>query len=211
MSDVLVAAGAGAAGTHAAADAERNATTSVGMIVALSALAMTFAALLLSYAIVRVQSTAWPPPGEATLPALWGWRVLATISSIAGSVAMAAAARRARAGRRARVAVLAAAGAGLAFLGAQAAAVVALQRAGIGPGAGLVASVVYALCSFHALHVLAALLALTSVVGPLWRGNDEAAQPRRRRAGPARVNAVAAFWHLVTAVWCALFVGVFVL
>jgi len=218
MSDVTVTAGAAAlAGpgnaldARAAADAERGATTSVGMIVALSALAMTFAALLLAYAIVRVQSPSWPPPGEAPLPSLWGWRVLATVSSVAGSVAMAAAARRARTGRDARLWVLAAGGSGLTFLAAQAAALGALGRAGIGPGAGLAASVVYALCSFHALHVLAALLALTSVIAPVWRRAGADALSRKRVARPARVRAVAAFWHLVTAVWCAVFLGVFVL
>jgi len=211
VSDVVLAAAAARADTAGRArdalqdQAARGATTSVGMIVALSALGMTFAALLLAYAIVRVQSPAWPPPGEAPLPPLWGWRVLATAASVAGSVAMAWAARRARAGRDVRGWLLAAAGSGLAFLAAQAAALAALERAGIGPSAGLAASVVYALCSFHALHVVAALLTLIAL-GPLWRG----AGVTGRGPAPARVNAVAAFWHLVTAVWCVLFLGVFV-
>jgi heme/copper-type cytochrome/quinol oxidase subunit 3 len=200
VSDVVLAAGG-------AADPERGATTSIGMIVALSALGMTFAALLLAYAIVRTQSPAWPPPGEAPLPPLWGWRVLATVTSLAGSVAMAATARRARTGRDARGPLAAAAGSGLAFLAAQAAALVALGRAGAGPGAGLAASVVYALCSFHALHVVAALLALTAVLGAVRAGAGGALPPARL----ARVDAVAAFWHLVTAVWCVVFLGVFVL
>ena len=209
MSDVLLATGdaAKAVDARSGSDAARGATTSIGMIVALSALGMTFAAMLLAYAIVRTQSPTWPPPGEAPLPPQWGWRVLATAASIAGSVAMAGTARRARTGRDARRPLAAAAGSGLVFLAAQSAALVALGRAGAGPGAGLAASVVYALCSFHALHVVAALLALTSVLGPAWAG-ARGAVPLARLA---RVEAVAAFWHLVTAVWCVVFLGVFVL
>ncbi|HEY8922963.1 MAG TPA: hypothetical protein VIU64_01210, partial [Polyangia bacterium] len=115
--------------------------------------------------------------------------------------------RRARAGRDGRGPLAVAGGSGLAFLAAQAAALVALGRAGVGPGAGMAASVVYALCSFHALHVLAALLALASVLAAVGPG----ARAGRRSASLPRVNAVAAFWHLVTAVWCVVFLGVFVL
>lgn len=209
MSDVVLAPGAAAQAVDARAEqeAERGATTSVGMIVALSALGMTFASLLLAYAIVRAQSPVWPPPGEAPLPPLWAWRLLGTAASIAGSAAMAATARRARAGRDARKPLAAAAGSGVVFLAAQTAALVALGRAGVGPGAGLAASVVYALCSFHALHVVAALLALTSVLGSVW-AEARAGRPPARLA---RVDAVAAFWHLVTAVWLVVFLGVFVL
>ena len=177
-------------------DAERGATTSVGMIVALSALAMTFAALLLAYAIVRAQASAWPPPGEAPLPALWGWRMAATIASLAGSAGMSTAARRSRTGMASRPGVLVAATAGVAFLAFQGGALRALGQRGIAPGDGIGASVVYALCLFHAIHVLAALAAL----GLLARA------PTARR-----VAAVAWFWHLVTAAWIAVFVGVFVL
>jgi cytochrome c oxidase subunit III len=179
------------------------ATTSVGMIVALTAVGMTFAALLLAYGIVRAQASAWPPPGEAPLPPLWGWRIGATVASLGGSVAMARAVRFARVGERRQEgrALAVAAAAGVVFLVAQAAALAALERAGIAPGSGLAASVVYALCLFHGLHALAALALLAPVAGGA----------RRRVVAPARLVSLAAFWHLVTAVWIAVFVGVFVL
>jgi heme/copper-type cytochrome/quinol oxidase subunit 3 len=190
---------AGGAETSAAA----MATASVGMIVALTAVGMTFAALLLAYGIVRAQAPAWPPPGEAPLPPLWGWRITATVASLAGSAAMARGARSARAGERREVgrALGVAAAAGALFLASQAAAFAALGRAGIAAGSGLAASVVYALGLFHGLHALVALALLV----PLREGR------RPGMVAPARLASVAAFWHLVTAVWIAMLVGVFVL
>jgi nitric oxide reductase NorE protein len=174
------------------------------MIVALTAVGMTFASLLLAYGIVRAQASAWPPPGEAPLPPLWGWRIGATVASLGGSMAMARAVRSARAGQRREAgrALGVAAAAGAVFLAAQAAAFAALGRAGIAPGSGLAASVVYALGLFHGLHALAALALLVPVGGG----------PRRRGVmSPSRLASVAAFWHLVTAVWIAVLVGVFLL
>jgi len=187
-------------------DGERRATVTVGMTVALAAIAMTFAALLLAYGIVRAQSLAWPPPGEPGLPALWGLRLAATAAALAGSWAMRAAARTAAprtAGapaspiRLAR-ALAGATAAGLAFLGLQLASFRALGDAGVHPGSGLAASVVYALTAFHGLHALAAVLLSLGLLAA------------RGRARPPRVLAVASFWHLVTAVWLVVFVAVFV-
>lgn len=193
------ASAASGAETEAAA---AMATASVGTIVALTAVGMTFAALLLAYGVVRAQASAWPPPGETRLPPLWGWRIAATVASLGGSVAMARAVRCARGGERREAgrALVAAATAGTAFLAAQAGAFAALGREGIAPGSGLAASVVYALGLFHGLHAVAALVLLA----PLGSG-------RRGVMAPARLASVAAFWHLVTGVWIAVFVGVFVL
>ena len=132
-------------------DGERRATVTVGMTVALAAIAMTFAALLLAYGIVRAQSLAWPPPGEPGLPALWGLRLAATAAALAGSWAMRAAARAATPlststpPSAAPRALAGATAAGLAFLGLQLASFRALGAAGVHPGSGLAASVVYAL------------------------------------------------------------------
>ena len=173
-------------------DQAARATVTVGMTVALAALAMTFAALLLAYAIVRVQVPVWPPPGEAPLPPLWGLRLGATVAALAGSWAMRAVGRGARPAR----ALMAATAAGIAFLALQGASLHALGAAGVHPGSGLAASVVYALTAFHGLHALVAvLLSLASLVRP----------PRQ-----ARLLAVVAFWHLVTIVWLVVFGAVFV-
>lgn len=184
---------------HPEDEVAARATVTVGMTVALAALAMTFAALLLAYAIVRVQAPAWPPPGEAPLPALWGLRLAATAFAVAGSGAMQLVARGGRAGARERSRARAAATvAGVVFLALQVASLRALGAAGVHPGSGLAASVVYALTAFHGLHALVAvLLSLALLVA-------------RRPARPGRVLAVVAFWHLVTVVWLVVFAAVFV-
>ena len=191
----------------ASATASRRATLSVGLTVGLSALGMTFAALLLAYAIVRVQAPAWPPRGEAAPPSPWPWPLLATAAALLGSGAIESARRglsptdgRGRA-RRNATALVAAAGAGVAFLGLQLASCLSLRAAGVTPRSGLVASVVYALTLFHALHAFVALVVLAPAL----------VRARRGRADGPRLGAVAAFWHLVTALWLAVFLAVYVI
>lgn len=194
-----------------------DATVSVGMAIALAALAMTFAAVLLAYAIVRVQAPAWPPPGESGPPPAWPWPAAATVVALAGSAAMVRA-------RRARAALLASQNsetttdhapearrlarwlgatvvAGIAFVAIQASGWAWLARTGFRPDSGLVASVVYALTLFHAVHALAAVV----VAAP-----QLARAVRHQPVRPAALAAVASFWHLVTAVWLVVFVAVFV-
>jgi len=178
--------------------AHRRATITVGMAVTLAALTMTFAALLLAYAIVRLQAPAWPPPGEAPLPPLWAWRWGATAAALAGSVALGRATRSAAELPRALVA---AAVAGMMFLGLQVGCLRELARAGVLPSSGLVASVIYALTLFHGLHALVALFVLAPSLYAALRG---------RAVDAGRLGALASFWHLVTAVWVVILVAVFV-
>lgn len=189
----------------AAREREARATVSVGMAVALSAIAMTFATLLLAYGIVRVQAPAWPIPGEQAPPPLWVYRLGATAAALLGSWAIWRAVRTRDGtpggGRNALRSLIVATASGGAFLGLQLASLVALRAAGVGPGSGLAASVVYALTIFHGLHAFVALLALLPAL-------LEAARPRRAR--PIRLQALASFWHLVTAVWLVVFLAVFV-
>jgi mono/diheme cytochrome c family protein len=93
------ARGARRGGADAGADdATRDAATrSIGVAVALGVVTMTFAALLLAYAIVRVQAPAWPPPGEPGLPRVWPWLLSATLAALGASAAMAWARRAVRA------------------------------------------------------------------------------------------------------------------
>jgi heme/copper-type cytochrome/quinol oxidase subunit 3 len=186
-----------------AVDLEARATVSVGMAVALSAIAMTFAALLLAYGILRVQAPAWPPPGEPVLPSLWGLRGAATAAAFASSLSMRRAVLSLMNSRpRQVVGNLVGAGvAGAAFLVLQIASLVALRRAGVAPSSGIVASVVYALTLFHGLHALVALAVLIPVLR---------AAMRRRGQLVTRLRALASFWHLVTAVWLVVFLTVFV-
>ncbi len=83
-------------------EGQARATVTVGMTVALAAIAMTFAALLLAYGSYARRRPPGRPPGEAPLPPLWGLRLAATATALAGSWAMRAAAPRARVRRRHR-------------------------------------------------------------------------------------------------------------
>lgn len=181
-------------------EAAARATVTVGMTVALAAIAMTFAALLLAYGIVRVQAPTWPPPGEAPLPPLWTLRLLATGLALAGSATMHVAAGPAGAAAPAtsRRALGVATVTGVAFLAVQVASLRALGAAGVHPDSGLAASVVYALTAFHGLHALVAVMLSLALL------------MARRPARPGRLLAVVAFWHLVTAVWLIVLGAVFV-
>ena len=194
------------------------ATVSIGMAVALGALTMTFAALLLAYAIVRVQAATWPPPGEAPVPRSWVWLLSATFAALAGSAAIHVARRnmgRAAAtvvvgvgvgvgiGMRGRVqrALVAAAGAGTTFIAIQVCGWRWLLSSGIRPSSGMVASVVYALTLFHALHALAALVVLLPILLRAVRGGA---------VGASALAALSSFWHLVTVLWIVVCLAVFV-
>ena len=180
-----------------------RATTSVGMAIALGAIAMCFAALLLGYAILRAQAASWPPPGEAAVPRSWSWLFGATLAALAGSAAMRLAVRidDGSAPGRLRSLLIATALAGVTFIAVQIAGWLWLSYAGIRPSSGIVASVVYALTLFHALHALAGLIALA----PLLLG-----ALRKKAIGAAALGAVSSFWHLVTIAWLVVFVAVFV-
>ena len=179
----------------------REATVSVGMAVALGAVAMTFAALLFAYAIVRVQAPSWPPPGEPTLLPRWTWIWLAsaTIAALTGSAALRSAARSRDA--QSLLLLVVAAAAGAIFVAIQLAAWTRLVSDGFRPSSGLVASVVYALTMFHALHAAVALVLLVPVVIRTLRARTQGAPP---------FAAVSSFWHLVTVVWLVVAVTVFV-
>jgi heme/copper-type cytochrome/quinol oxidase subunit 3 len=196
------------------------ATVSVGMAIALGAVAMSFAGVLLSYAIVRAQAPLWPPPGESAPPPVWPWPAMATLAALAGSAGLRwarravvdASANLSHIGtasvdaaalhqRRLGHALVATALAGVLFIGVQTVAWLRLGASGIRPSSGIVASVVYALTLFHALHALVALIVLLPVLLRALRG---------RVISGSSLAAVSAFWHLVTVAWVVVFLAVFV-
>ncbi len=186
--------------------AASQATVSVGMAIALGAVAMCFAALLLGYAILRAQAPSWPPPGEAPVPRSWSWLLGATAAALAGSAAMRAAVRvvdreTTTAALRLKFLLIVAAVAGTTFIGVQILGWASLSASGIRPNAGIVASVVYALTLFHAVHALAALVALIPALVRALRGG---------RVRTTALAAIASFWHLVTIVWLVVLVAVFI-
>jgi len=162
--------------SRAAPDTARTATTaSVGMAIFLGALGMLFAALLLAYAIVRSQAPGWPPSGVPPFPR--GTAAANTLALVAASVALR------RGSPRAALAF------GAAFLGGQALLWRHLVAIHLGPSAGALGEVFFALSALHALHVLGGLLALALT-------------------GARRLRLLTIYWDFVLAVWAIVYVAV---
>jgi cytochrome c oxidase subunit 3 len=157
----------------------RETDAQVGLVIFLGATAMLFAALLLAYAIIRAQVPgAWPPAGTPPFPR--GAAAANTIALVAASLAL----RRGR-----HWGPWAALGFGAAFLAAQAALWHHLVAIHLGPGAGPLGEVFFALSALHALHVLGGLIALAL-------------------AGPRRLRLLTIYWDFVLVVWLVVYVAV---
>jgi len=198
----------------ATADGRREVDAQVGLVIFLGATVMLFAALLLAYAIVRAQAPAWPPAGTPPFPR--GAAALSTLALVAASVAL----RRGRAGL--------ALGLGAAFLAAQGLLWHHLVAIHLGPGAGALGEVFFALSLLHAAHVLGGLVALVwAGRRPRWSGNpgrvsgpsrDDSKPPReggpsrgpRPGRSPARStrSLLTLYWDFVLALWLVIYVAV---
>jgi cytochrome c oxidase subunit III len=153
----------------------REIDAQVGLVIFLGATAMLFAALLLAYAIVRSQAPSWPPAGAPPFP-----RAAAAANTLA-LVAASLALRRGRAG--------AAFALGAAFLVGQALLWRHLVAIHLGPSAGALGEVFFALSVLHALHVLAGLVALALT-------------------GARRLRLLTIYWDFVLVLWAVVYVAV---
>jgi len=168
----------------------------------LASLGMLFAASLVAYAVIRSRHQPWPPPGFPALPgSLW----LSTLVILSASFTVQRAWLAARRGSDAvlRRNLLGTLLLGLLFLGLQAWAWWGIWSQMTGSQqAGPYIKLFYTLTGLHAAHVLGGL-------GPL------AFVFRRARAGVYRpgehagVRYCALYWHFLGAVWCVLFVAVY--
>jgi cytochrome c oxidase subunit III len=161
--------------TPAPAARRRQIDAQVGLVIFLGSVAMLFAAMLLAYAIIRAQAPAWPPAGSPPFPR--GAAAANTLALVAASLAL----RRGRA----RLAF----GCGAAFLMLQGALWRQMVAAHLGPGAGALGEVFFALSALHALHVLGGLVAL--------------AVTRARR-----LRLLTIYWDFVLAIWLVVYVAV---
>jgi cytochrome c oxidase subunit III len=183
---------------------ESRRTSFVGMVFALASWSMMFGSLLLAYAVLRLKAGTWPPEGVAPLPRLLPFAN--TLVLLASSLVLHRGVRRAADARigalpRALKATLAL---GSLFLVLQLAVWIPLWRSGFRVDSGVYGSIFYALTVFHALHVLAGLVALLALV--------PGARSGRLRSGlQSRVRLAAMFWHFVDAVWVVMFVAVYLL
>ena len=165
---------------------KREVDAAVGLAVFLGTVAMIFAALLFAYAVLRVQAPVWPPPSAGPFP-----RAAAGANGLlllAAGLAL----------RRARLAapgwwVAAALALGLVFLVFQARLWSQLVAARLGPGAGPLGDVFFALSGFHALHVAGGVVALVFAM-----------TPERRH----RLRLVSFYWDFVFVVWAIIFLAV---
>jgi cytochrome c oxidase subunit 3 len=160
---------------------ERERTAFVGMTLALGSLAMLFASLLFSYAVVRYHASVWPPEGVARLPR--ALPAFGTLVLVASSLVLL---------RKTRGALAAAIALGTLFLCVQLAVWVPLWRSGLTIASGVYGSVFYALSGVHALLAVAGLGALGASLGDIaWR----------------RPSAM--LWHFVVLAWVVCFVAVY--
>ncbi len=196
---------AGMAVTRLPRREESRRTSFVGMTMALGSWTMLFVSLFFSYAVLRLRAEEWPPDGLAPLPRLLPF--LNTLVLVASSAVLYAGLRAAAAGKPGallstlkRTLAL-----GSLFLALQLAVWVPLWRAGFRiDNTGAYGSIFYGLTVFHALHVLAGLVALLVLV-------PGAAKGRWVSGAQSPVRLTAMFWHFVDAVWLLMFVTIYLL
>jgi heme/copper-type cytochrome/quinol oxidase subunit 3 len=173
----------------------------LGMAIFLATEAMLFAALISSFLILRAGSAAWPPPGQPRLPvALTG---LNTLVLLASGWTMWRAAESTRRGERSAVLrwIGATALLGTIFLIVQGAEWVRLLGYGLGASSSVYGGMFYTLIGCHALHVLAAVLALFYVLART--------VGRRLQPTSATLDACRLYWLFVVGVWPILYVLVY--
>ena len=174
-------------------------TSYIGMIIFLASWAMMFAALFFAYAVMRFRAPLWPPADQPPLPILLPTLNTVVIAASSASVAFAVRASAFGRRRRAFAGLSIAAVLGATFLILQVVVWSSLWRAGLVPSSGPYGSVFYALTTFHALHVLVGLAALTAL----------ALRERAQRTTRTAVRLWGMFWHFVGCIWLALYLSVY--
>jgi cytochrome c oxidase subunit 3 len=166
-----------------------------GMWTFLATDAMGFAGLFIAYGVLRVRADAWPDP-RAHLGL--GLAAAMTFGLLASAFTMTQAARATTA--RARLGwLVATAGLGLAFLGAEIAEYRRLWAAAdpVRISSGLYGGTFYALTGYHGLHVAAGVVCLLAVA--------------LRGARPRTLEVVALYWHFVDLAWMPIFTFLYLL
>ena len=176
------------------------------MVMALASWTMLFIALFFSYAVLRVNATTWPPDGLAPLPRALPF--LNTLVLLASSAVLSRGTRpesresKEKPGALRHALLLTILLGGL-FLALQLAVWIPLWQRGFRiDNTGTYGSIFYGLTVFHALHVLAGLLALACLLPGAFSGRYTSS-----RSSAVRVSAM--FWHFVDAVWVVMFVAVY--
>ena len=175
------------------------------MLIFLAAETMLFTGLLGGYTVLRYSSPMWPPEGQPFLP-LWAGAAN-LIFLAAGSFGIHSAVRGVRRASHRRLVrgLSLCLGTGLAFVAVLAVEWVRLHQEGLSPrSGGTYGALFYTLTGCHALHVLAVLTWVTTLL----------ALAMRDRFSPAHhepVEMAAMFWYFVAVAWLVLFVILYIL
>jgi heme/copper-type cytochrome/quinol oxidase subunit 3 len=183
---------------------ERDTTSYVGMVVFVASWAMLFSALFMSYAVLRLRSPSWPPPGVDRLPL--GLPLVATAVLAASSGALQRGLGRIRRAepRQYFRHLVCAIVLGLLFLAVQASVWWSLWQGGLTVRSGLYGGVFYLLTCFHAIHVLVGIFFLGWLV-------PAAAKNRDLGGSLGRIGVITLYWHFVGVVWAVMFVAVYLI
>ncbi len=177
-------------------------TSALGMTVFLGSWAMMFCALFFAYGFLRSHQAVWPPVGAPPLPLVTP--AINTAVLVASSVAFGRGLEQLRRGNRraltAWVALTLALGVG--FLVGQLATWRAVFHQGLRISSGLYGSVFYTLTVFHALHVVAGVVVLATVLVKSIRGSYT-------EHNVTNVRLCGMFWHFVDVVWILMFVSLY--
>jgi cytochrome c oxidase subunit 3 len=159
---------------------------------------MLFAGLISAFMIVRANAVEWPPPGQPRLPA--GETAVNTAALLASGATLLYANRAykvwpSRASRPLAIAIAL----GAFFVVFQGFEWLALIREGLTLTSSAHGSFFYLIVGTHALHAVAALIAL----GWAW------SQLSRRKLRHGALWAVSLFWYFVVGVWPILYLRVY--
>jgi cytochrome c oxidase subunit III len=171
----------------------------LGMAIFLFTEVMLFAGLISAHTVTRASSAVgWPPPGQPRLPA--EDTAVNTAALLLSGVVVFWAQRRFRRDRASAFAPLAAALAlGAFFVGFQGVEWVQLVGEGLTLTSSTHGAFFYLIVGVHALHAVAALVALGWALFRLRRGVLPA----------STLTAVALFWYFVVAVWPIIYLRVY--
>jgi cytochrome c oxidase subunit 3 len=174
----------------------------IGMAIFVAAWTMMFGALLVAYLLLRQDAPRWPPAGapplDRKLPACATLVLLASSGALQLGLIAVRGARQAALRNWLVVTLLLA----FAFLGLQVATFARMLRRGLDPAHGIYAEGFFGLTGFHALHVIAGVVGLCTLLPRASRGAFSA------RAHTA-VRSWTLYWHFVGVVWVVFFVAVY--
>jgi cytochrome c oxidase subunit 3 len=166
----------------------------MGMLIFVICETMLFAGMISAFTILRSAALVWPPPDQPRLPA--GETALNTAALLASGVCLFLAQRTfARDRRRARRPLLAAMLLGAFFVGFQGVEWVRLIGQGLTLTSSTLGSFFYLIVGMHALHAVAAIVALAVAWRALLAG----------RLTRSWLGAVQIFWYFVVLIWPLLY------